>query len=1020
MTGLIDALVALGLGTLQADGRLAFEVDPVERLLLDARSVLPRLSRRGPGGRRHGCRRGDRWVVGGGVATVPLGDRISCLRPPRTARRDGLRGRDDPGRGSEPRRHGDRDERRAGRVSAAVGIGDGTGPNGRFGLTVAVDTAAAAPVAASLTRTGGADGLPGPSPCCPSLTSRRSAGWVLRRCRPRWPAWRSSWPCVSCPALAPLCDAVGLRDAVAGRVRVPAGLMADPAGWLLSTATLGAAGGRPDPVRVAAVVGALRSLVPGPHPADGLALPWGLVLRTADVSGTLRVTVGLPTPMQLGSLRVNGSAGLELQPSGAVAPAFAVVLDLTDPGAPASVLGGIDVGLGATVSAAARVPIAGTTLTVPVLPLGGGLAGLAGAGHTGAADRPRRPHRGRHVRRAGRRRRGRRARRRAGPAASPAASTSLELELLLSAGLSQRPPGSCQPHRSRRCVAGVARPPGARHRRGHRRRRRAGPRRPPRRRRRPHRQRAERCASRPRRFDRSTSWRSVGELCLGAGGVRALRIGVEVADPDLLRVGGVALLPGSDVHDRGGHGGAGRRGRGGAVDGRQQQSTVRPSWCGSTWRPVSAVRWRTGGATPVDLDDAVAAAFGLARAYLVPLAAGLALGVAEVRDVLERNLLATGRHVGQLLHPHVLERTSSGGQVRYRLALFDAEPDGSFDLGDLMRRTAGRRRGGDGRAGQGGGALPLGDLPLSAASPACRRWRRPVRCGPGHPGRTGSSCSSTRGCPALARGRRRLAGRSRRSLRRRSAAAAWSCTSCGSRQPATRRLAPGVLVRGLGLRIDTTGRPEADRPRGHAALASACTATWTRTSARADVRVGGHLELDQFGIPLGGAGGNPVAANFMAPSSDAGDAEHAGPGVQPERGDRLQAGRLAGIDVIVRAGPGDGPWWLPIQRAFGPLYVEQVGLGIERTSAATRRSVSILVDGGASRGRADGAGRRPRGDHPVGDAVRPGPWRLDLAGIAVGYEGGGITVAGGLRKLDRNGQRRLPRHAPASRSARTA
>ena len=47
-------------------------------------------------------------------------------------------------------------------------------------------------------------------------------------------------------------------------------------------------------------------------------------------------------------------------------------------------------------------------------------------------------------------------------------------------------------------------------------------------------------------------------------------------------------------------------------------------------------------------------------------------------------------------------------------------------------------------------------------------------------------------------------------------------------------------------------------------------------------------------------------------------------------------------------------------------------------------------------------------------------WRLDLAGFAVGYEGGGITVAGGLRKLDRNGERRLRRHAARPRSCRTA
>ena len=105
---------------------------------------------------------------------------------------------------------------------------------------------------------------------------------------------------------------------------------------------------------------------------------------------------------------------------------------------------------------------------------------------------------------------------------------------------------------------------------------------------------------------------------------------------------------------------------------------------------------------------------GWPRAYLVPLAAGLALGVDEVRDVLERNLLTTGRRVGQLLHPHVLERTSSAGQVRYRLALFDAAPDGSFDLGDLMRRAGlAAAEAATAVLGAGGGALPLGDLPLS-------------------------------------------------------------------------------------------------------------------------------------------------------------------------------------------------------------------------------------------------------------------------------------------------------------------
>ena len=380
MAGLIDALVALGLGTLQADGRLAFEVDPVERLLLDARSVLPRLFAE----ERAALATAVAAATGGSsvaaVATVPLGttasvalDLVGPLGVSVSVTGTTLAGGASLG--------GTATVTSAGRVavSAAVGIGEGSGPNGRFGVAVTVDTAAAAPVAASLTRTGGADGMPRSVALLP-VPDVEALGRLGAAALPAEVARMALELAVrELPALAPLCDAVGLRDPVAARVRVPAGLMADPAGWLLSTATLGAAGGRPDPARVAAVVGALRALVPGPHPADGLALPWGLVLRTADVSGTLRVTVGLPTPLQLGNLRVSGSAGLDLQPSGAVAPAFTAVLDLTDPGAPATVLGGIDVGLGATVSAAARVPIGATILTVPVLPVSGGLGGLAGA-----------------------------------------------------------------------------------------------------------------------------------------------------------------------------------------------------------------------------------------------------------------------------------------------------------------------------------------------------------------------------------------------------------------------------------------------------------------------------------------------------------------------------------------------------------------------------------------------------------------------------------------------------------------
>ena len=46
------------------------------------------------------------------------------------------------------------------------------------------------------------------------------------------------------------------------------------------------------------------------------------------------------------------------------------------------------------------------------------------------------------------------------------------------------------------------------------------------------------------------------------------------------------------------------------------------------------------------------------------------------------------------------------------------------------------------------------------------------------------------------------------------------------------------------------------------------------------------------------------------------------------------------LAVTLRAGDGDGPWWIAIQKGFGPLYLEQVGFGVtnaeRRASSASR------------------------------------------------------------------------------------
>ena len=58
-----------------------------------------------------------------------------------------------------------------------------------------------------------------------------------------------------------------------------------------------------------------------------------------------------------------------------------------------------------------------------------------------------------------------------------------------------------------------------------------------------------------------------------------------------------------------------------------------------------------------------------------------------------------------------------------------------------------------------------------------------------------------------------------------------------------------------------------------------------------------------------------------------------------------------GVEVSAAAGSGDGPWFLPIQRAFGPVYLEQIGLGVHYRQDVTPRQlemISLYLDGQVS------------------------------------------------------------------------
>ncbi|MDX6333862.1 MAG: hypothetical protein QOG05_1202, partial [Streptosporangiaceae bacterium] len=143
---------------------------------------------------------------------------------------------------------------------------------------------------------------------------------------------------------------------------------------------------------------------------------------------------------------------------------------------------------------------------------------------------------------------------------------------------------------------------------------------------------------------------------------------------------------------------------------------------------------------------------------------------------------------------------------------------------------------------------------------------------------------------------------------------------------------------------------------------------------------GGQLELAGLALGVGGAsGGNPVAHGLLA---DTGSGNQK---LAPSFSPAIAVQRHASEPVLVsfRAGPGDGPWWLLIQRSFGPVYVEQVGLAVTLTEGQIRQ-MGILLDGQVSILGLTAAvdGLQVSFMLGAGSAFAGTSWHVDLAGLA--------------------------------------
>ncbi|MDT4976523.1 MAG: large repetitive protein, partial [Pseudonocardiales bacterium] len=212
--------------------------------------------------------------------------------------------------------------------------------------------------------------------------------------------------------------------------------------------------------------------------------------------------------------------------------------------------------------------------------------------------------------------------------------------------------------------------------------------------------------------------------------------------------------------------------------------------------------------------------------------------------------------------------------------------------------------------------------------------------------------------------------------------------------------APGIAANGVGLRLGKSSGPLIDAGlRLDSVAVHLFGSIVLGTSGQPDLAGGVQIELGGLGVPLGGGGGdNAVAQGIMH------DAGGSGAPPRPSFSPAVAVqDHGTGVAVTLRAGKGDGPWFMPIQRAFGPVYLEQIGLGVTYREGLTPKQldmISLYLDGSVSLLGLSASVEKLRFGYHVGRPFFDGSsWEIDVAGFAISASIAGLTLAGGLVKF---------------------
>ena len=166
---------------------------------------------------------------------------------------------------------------------------------------------------------------------------------------------------------------------------------------------------------------------------------------------------------------------------------------------------------------------------------------------------------------------------------------------------------------------------------------------------------------------------------------------------------------------------------------------------------------------------------------------------------------------------------------------------------------------------------------------------------------------------------------------------------------------------------------------------------------------GGALTIANIAISLAPntvtGGGNKVAQNLLGAGTDSKqDNPPTNPAFSAMVGYLSQqgVGKLA-VELLGPDGSSKSKVWIPVQRSFGPLHVNQVGFGWLHPNPSDYQAL-VLFDGSVSLFGFTGSVQDLEVGIPITDITNYEKYTLDLAGVEISYDGGGVTIAGGFLK----------------------